>query len=174
VDLSQFWREAVYCRLMARLLAKKNGGLHSESLFIIGFLRNIGSLIISQLMYELAVHIGTESALEALDFASVGAELLQMWRLPAAIYQAVEYQLESEWQGAHHLDAKIIHIAALLCKLPRIDSLTSDIVWREIPLEYRVILNMEKEALFAVFKQAQDAQEEVLDLLVQDSCFVAF
>jgi hypothetical protein len=33
---------------------------------------------------------------------------------------------------------------------------------------------MEKEALFAVFKQAQDAQEEVLDLLVQDSCFVAF
>lgn len=62
----------------------------------------------------------------------------------------------------------------MLCELPRIDSLTSDIVWREIPLEYRVILNMEKEALFAVFKQAQDAQEEVLDLLVQDSSFVAF
>jgi len=174
VDLSQFWQESVYCGLMARLLAKKNGGLHSENLFTIGFLRNIGSLIISQLMHELAVHIGAEQALKALDFASVGAEMLKAWQLPSAIYQAVEYQLLPEWQGAHHLDAKIIHIAALLCELPIVDNLTSDIVWREIPLEYRVILNMEKEVLFSVFKQVQDAREEVFELLVQDSSFIAF
>ena len=174
VDLSQFWKDAVHCGLMARLLAKKNGGLHSENLFTIGFLRNIGSLVISQLMRELAKHIGGEQVLNALDFTSVGADLLRMWQLPAAIYQPIEYQLNPEWWGTYHLDAKMIHIAAILCELPRIDSLTSDIVWREIPLEYRVILNMEKEALFSIFKQVQDAREEVFELLLQDSSFIAF
>lgn len=174
VDLSRFWREAVHCGLMARFLAKKNGGLHSENLFTIGFLRNIGSLVISQLMHELAVHIGTEQAIKALNFSSVGSELLRIWQLPSAIYQPVEYQLKPEWQGTHHIDAKIIHIAALLSELSEIDKLTSDIVWREIPLEYRVILNIEKEVLFSVFKQVQDAREDVFDLLVQDSSFIAF
>ncbi|MDC9729930.1 MAG: HDOD domain-containing protein [Methyloprofundus sp.] len=168
VDLRQFWQDSVDCGLMARLLAKKNGGLHSDNLFAIGFLRNIGSLVISQLMHELAEHIGGEQALSALNFSSVGADLLRVWRLPSAIYQPIEYQLQAEWQGAHHLDAKIIHIAALLCELSGKKDLTSDIVWREIPLEYRAILNMEKEGLFSVFKQEKNDREEVYKLLMRD------
>lgn len=174
VDLTKFWKNSVHCGLLARLLAKKNGGLHSENLFTIGFLRNIGSLVISQLMHELALHIGAEQTLKALNFASVGADLLKTWQLPSAIYQAIEYQLEPGWQGVHHLDAKMIHIAAILCELPRLDTLTSDDVWREIPLEYRAILNMDKEVFFAVFKQVQDDREDVFELLLQDSSFIAF
>ena len=174
VDLSQFWQKSVHCGVMARLLAKKNGGLHSEDLFTIGFLRNIGSLVISQFMYQLAEQIGGDKALKALDFTSVGAALLKLWQLPAAIYQPIEYQLEPEWQGTHHLDAKIIHIAAILCELPKESDLTSDIVWQEIPLEYRGALNMNKEVLFSVFKQAEDDRGEVFELLLQDSSFIAF
>ncbi len=174
IDLSQFWQESVHCGVMARLLAKKNGGLHSENLFTIGFLRNIGSLVISQLMHELAQDIGGDKALKVLDFTSVSAALLRFWQLPAAIYQPIEYQQDPEWQGAHHLDAKMIHIAAILCELPRVSDLTSDIVWQEIPLEYREALNMEKEVLFSVFKQAQNDREEVFELLLKDRSFIVF
>ena len=68
----------------------------------------------------------------------------------------------------------MIHIAAILCELPRVSDLTSDIVWQEIPLEYREALNMEKEVLFSVFKQAQDDREEVFELLLKDRSFIAF
>jgi len=174
LDLSDFWSDCVYCGLMARFLAKRNGGLHSDSLFSIGFLRNMGSLVISQLMHELALHIGAEQALKALDFASVGAELLRLWQLPSAIYQPVEYQLMPEWGGMHHVDAKMIHIAALLCEISADSKVSSEFLWRAIPLEYRAILNMDKETLFAVFKQVRNDRQEVFELLVQDSSFVAF
>jgi len=174
IDLSEFWLESVYCGLMARFLAKKNGGLHSENLFAIGFLRNIGSLVIAELMHELTVYIGGEQVLKAVDFSVVGADLLKKWQLPSAIYQPVEYQLEPEWLGAHHLDAKMIHIAAILCAIPEANDVSSELVWRAIPSEYRAILNMDKEILFAVFLQVQNSKQDVFQLLVQDSSFVAF
>jgi len=154
LDLSDFWSDCVYCS--------------------IGFLRNMGSLVISQLMHELALHIGAEQALKALDFASVGAELLRLWQLPSAIYQPVEYQLVPEWGGMHHVDAKMIHIAALLCEISADSKVSSEFLWRAIPLEYRAILNMDQETLFTVFKQVKNDRQEVFELLVQDSSFVAF
>jgi len=174
LDLSDFWADCVHCGLMARFLAKRNGGLHSNSLFSVGFLRNVGSLVISQLMHELALHIGAEQALKALDFSSVGAELLKLWQLPSAIYQPVEYQLVPEWVGMHHIDAKMIHIAALLCEVSDDSKISSEFLWRAIPLEYRGILNIDKESLLTVFKQVQNDKYEVFELLVQDSSFVAF
>jgi len=174
LDLSDFWADCVHCGLMARFLAKINGGLHSDNLFSIGFLRNMGSLVISQLMHELALHIGAEQGLKTLDFASVGADLLKLWRLPSAIYQPVEYQLVPEWGGMHHIDAKLIHIAALLCDISEDSKVSSEFLWRAIPLEYRAILNIDKETLFTVFKQVKNDKQEVFELLVQDSSFVAF
>ncbi len=122
-NMASFWRHSVYCAVLARAIAARCHVLHSERLFVAGLLHDIGKLVIMHRVPELArealqrAQDGDEELHEVeqevlgCDHAAVGRVLLEQWKLPSVLCEAV---------GCHHniaaaeearLDAAIVHIA---------------------------------------------------------------
>jgi putative nucleotidyltransferase with HDIG domain len=112
VDMDSFWRHSIACGLAARLLAAQRREANVERFFIAGLLHDIGRPII----YTRAPLEGAAALLEAnrtgrllfeveqkmLGFhhGAVGAVLLERWRLPRMLTEAVA------WHHAPHLAAR--------------------------------------------------------------------
>jgi len=171
VDLTDFWRNSVYCGVIARLIAKKNGGIHSENLFVMGCLHNVGSLLISKLMLDVS---NGSPIVSDLTFAAAGADLLKSWGVSEAFYFPIEHQLNPKSVGLHSLDTCILHISVIFSSIADPYVQTESSLWQLIPIEYQSILNMDKSCLFSVLVQAQNDWQQVFELLMLDSSFVDF
>lgn len=104
-DMKNFWRHSLACGLTARLLAVRRRESNPERYFVAGMLHDIGRLVIYQGLpvvaaktlqraraeKQLVVRIEREEL--GFDHAKVGSQLLEFWRLPASLRDAV---------GNHH------------------------------------------------------------------------
>ncbi len=126
MDMERFWRESVYTALVSRIVAKQCNVLDSERLFVHGLLRDLGHLIMYQKIPDLArqslekaraetrliTHV--EQEVIGFDYTQVGAELLRIWDMPAAMQGSVRWHMDPAGTDEHPLDASIVHIASLL------------------------------------------------------------
>jgi len=126
VSMETFWRHSVYAGLLARALAQRINVLHPERLFVAGLLHDIGSLV---LYYErpdvmrdlLLVADGDEEVLyraeqEQLGFshATLAGYLLEKWRLPDELQQAVLWHHEPEQAKLARLEAHLLYLADMM------------------------------------------------------------
>lgn len=126
VNMNDFWRHSVYCGELARMLAKEAAVLHSERLFIAGLLHRIGELVIYVRMPDKVREIllaagGDDRLIPPLEeemigcsYVHVGAELARSWHLPAALGEAIRWQLEPESAGEFRLEAGLLNLAEQL------------------------------------------------------------
>jgi HD-like signal output (HDOD) protein len=127
VNIDTFWRHSISCGIIARMLARRCGVLHTERLFVAGLLHDIGSLLIYNRAPETARNLilaarGNEAILhrtehQALGFghAELGGLLLDQWRLPVPLQAAVRHHHDPAAAGAHgRMEAAIVHIADAL------------------------------------------------------------
>lgn len=126
LDVSAFWRHSVYCGVLAELLARRCGVLHSERLFVAGLLHDIGKLVLCNRMPEAVGRVrervqdrgGSADAIErellGFDHAEVGGTLLAQWNMPAALCDAVRCHHHPNTGAEHGFDACLIHIADAL------------------------------------------------------------
>ena len=126
IDVSTFWRHSVYCAVVARLLAEQQLLGNRESYFLAGLLHDIGSLLISTKLPEMAReallrarHHETsvqqaEHEVLGFDHAAVGAALLGQWRLPDNIITAVAHHHDPDACAEFRQGAAITHIANCL------------------------------------------------------------
>ncbi len=126
LNMAHFWRHSVYCGVVAQLLAAECNVLHKERLFVAGLLHDIGKLIVSHKLPQKARIIQQRcEAEELLDFeveqqvlgfdhAEVGGELLQQWRMPESLADAVRYHHIPESAEQSTMDVCIIHIANVM------------------------------------------------------------
>ncbi|HKK05875.1 MAG TPA: HDOD domain-containing protein [Gammaproteobacteria bacterium] len=126
LSVSDFWRHSVYCGVLAQLLAEHCRVLHSERLFVAGLLHDIGSLILCDRLPERMVDVydhrdkqGVSSRVAerevlGFDHADVGGALLEEWKVPAALRDAVSFHHSPSGAGADGLDACLVHIADAL------------------------------------------------------------
>jgi HD-like signal output (HDOD) protein len=129
MNMDMFWRDSIYCGVIARLLANRCNVLDSERLFVEGLLRDIGHLLMyleipnatrealaeSERNDQLLFHV--ERELIGFDYAQVGAELMRVWKLPPSLIEAIEYHIEPGKAQEYPLESAIVHIAGVFTTL---------------------------------------------------------
>ena len=123
VNMDTFWRHSLYTGLIARSLSKRTDVLHPERLFIAGLLHDIGSLVLYSRRTDVARDLlliaqGDEemlcqAELDTLGFshADLGRLLLDQWRLPEALQEAVGFHHDPGAAQSAQLEAGLVHLA---------------------------------------------------------------
>jgi HD-like signal output (HDOD) protein len=123
VDMRDFWDNSVTCGVVTRNLAQKCGIREVERMFLVGLLHKVGRLVFyasrpvqyrqvlqDQKNGEVAL-VAAEQAIFGFTYAELGAALLRAWRIPAALDEVVEYQLDPLQAPNHAKEAAIVHVA---------------------------------------------------------------
>ncbi len=177
VDMTDFWLQSINCAVIAKALAKENAVLHGERLFLAGLLHKIGTLVLYQKLPDLSSKVlqiaGNDASLVAaveqeiigFTFAEVGSELIKAWQLPDSLAEAIACQLSPDHALKYRLDAQLLHIASIFCTALVYDEQDIIELWRDIPLEYRSVVNIEEQALVALLVQVQEDVAAVFGLL---------
>ncbi len=126
VDMDSFWRHSIACGLAARLLAAQRREANVERFFIAGLLHDIGRPII----YTKAPLEGAAALLEAnrsgtllfeveqkmLGFhhGAVGAVLLERWRLPNMLTEAVAWHHSPRLASRFPIETAVVHTADVI------------------------------------------------------------
>ena len=101
VDMKSFWEHSVACGIAARMIGSYKNIANTERLFVAGLLHDIGRIIIykslpsegrEMLLYARQTDCRLRSAeMEVLGFdhGQIGAKLMQKWKLPVILKQAL-------------------------------------------------------------------------------------
>jgi HD-like signal output (HDOD) protein len=123
VDMRDFWDNSVTCGVVTRSLAQKCGMREAERMFLAGLLHKVGRLVFyasrpvqyRQVLQDKnngeAAIIAAEESVFGFNYAQLGAALLRAWRVPAALDEMVEFQLDPSHAPDHPFDAAILHVA---------------------------------------------------------------
>lgn len=134
IDIETFWRHAVYCGIVSRIIARKSRVLHSERLFVAGLMHDIGRMVIAFKMpnqcrevlryrkeHEVELHVA-EKAVLGFDHALVGAELMKAWSLPESHQLAALHHHCPEQASNFVLEASIVYLANIITELAEVGS----------------------------------------------------
>ncbi len=123
VKPATFWRHSFCTAILAKKIARHCHVLHTERLYVVGLLHDIGSLllyskhpeesekIIRQSSGDEELHYRLEKESLGFTHADIGAELLKQWGLPDTLTDTIRYHHEPCNNEAVALDACIIHLA---------------------------------------------------------------
>lgn len=126
VKPATFWRHSFCTAILAKKIASLCGVLHTERLYVVGLLHDIGSLLLytsypveSEEIIKLAdgdeeVHYRIEKEKLGFTHADIGAELLADWGLPEVLTKTIKHHHEPCTDESVILDACIIHLANAL------------------------------------------------------------
>ena len=126
VNMTQFWRQSIYCGLVARAIASRCNNKNRERLFVAGMLHKIGALVIYKKIPELSreaisrvqfngeVLYKAENDVIGFNYADVGGELIRQWRLPKNIETSIEHHLFPANSNDKSSETAIVHLANLI------------------------------------------------------------
>lgn len=137
-DHQGFWQHSLGVALCAKSLAKATSE-NQEGAFTSGLLHDIGRLVLVTYFpeqYREVVEcrrqhdmdlLEAEHALLGLDHAAVGAALMERWKLPLAIKQAVANHHDPDDVGGSLL-VDLVHVANVMCHALDIGNSDDDVV----------------------------------------------
>ena len=126
MDMRLFWKNSVFCGLVARDLAKRCNLIDSERLFVEGLLRDIGHLVMYEKMPDQSQKailrsqgesqplFQIEREMMGFDFAQVGAFLMEEWNLPLNFQESIRFHTEPGNTKVYPLETGILHIAGII------------------------------------------------------------
>jgi putative nucleotidyltransferase with HDIG domain len=126
IDMESFWRHSIAVGIASRVIATYQVEPNVERFYLMGLLHDIGRLImlnqIPDVMSELVDQCQDQQKLlylqeeEVLGFehGRVGKLLLQEWKLPVQIVEAVSHHHHPLRSRNYFAEASVIHIADLL------------------------------------------------------------
>jgi putative nucleotidyltransferase with HDIG domain len=125
IDMESFWRHSIACGVLARMIASTRNIQNTERLFVAGILHDIGRLIV----YHYTPHYAAEILEKALetgeplrhveeeylggDHSQIGAQLLQIWKLPQSLENAVRHH-HNPADSNNTLEPAIVHTADVM------------------------------------------------------------
>jgi putative nucleotidyltransferase with HDIG domain len=159
VDMKSYWEHSIACGITARMIASYKNIVNTERLFVAGLLHDIGRLV----TYKYLPHQAREMLLLAqrtncllrsaemevlgFDHGQIGAMLMQKWKLPVILEQAVAYH-HQPMLSQRRLEASIVHIADILINALMIGSSGEHFVpplipevWTELGLSTEIFTN---------------------------------
>jgi len=126
VSMESFWRHSVACGVAARTLATRRREANVERFFVAGLLHDIGRPIIYTQAADqarTAVQRCRESGrplfeveheVLGFDHTHVGCALLEQWKLPASLREAVQHHHHPERATRFPVETALIHISDLV------------------------------------------------------------
>ena len=135
IDRKKFWRHSLEVALTSRMIAKETGYKVPEEAFVAGLLHDIGSLVLEASFPEEFARVCklTESGVRMIpieerswgtNHARVGQFLLNQWRLPQVLADAVgnhHVLLKEEPQSTQPALNQIVNLANLISKFRVLD-----------------------------------------------------
>jgi HD-like signal output (HDOD) protein len=127
-DMHNYWKRSIFCGLVAQSIARRQGLIDSERLFVCGLLSGLGHLIMYQSIPEEAQQafhqsqqqcqplVEAERELIGLDYARVGATLMRQWSFPLCLIETTEFHIEPLRAKHHSAETLMVHIAALMAE----------------------------------------------------------
>ncbi len=126
IDMQAFWRHSVYCAVVARVLAARRRETDIERYFVAGLIHDVGSLILYKTVPRLAAEAlvrardtgedlpSAERTVMGCDHADVGAELMNVWRMPPALTEVVAYHHAPERAVEYPREVATVHLADII------------------------------------------------------------
>ncbi len=126
VSMLSYWRHSLACGLCARAIAAHRSSDDGERLFVAGLLHDIGSVVIFsrggrkvkrvRQRCESAKDLlhASERSVFGFDHADVGRELLELWRLPSVLREAVDCHHRPKRASRDPIMAATIHVADVI------------------------------------------------------------
>ncbi len=134
VTMESFWRHSVACGVAARALASRRREVNVERFFVAGLLHDIGRPIMYMQVPEVARAAMTRSretgeplyvvehALLGFDHSHVGHALLDQWKLPPSLREAVAQHHFPERASRFPVETAVVHVADLIVNALRFGS----------------------------------------------------
>jgi HD-like signal output (HDOD) protein len=177
VDMAEYWRYSITTGVIVGDLAKLCNVLHSERLFVMGVLHDIGRLAIylklSQEARDVLLITGGDDTLlpdaenEVLGFThmDVGEALLRKWRLPESIVSVVAYHHRPASAQAYQLETSLLNLATVLAhaningvEWEEVIALVEPLVWKQTGLD--------AEQLGPIMEQMPGKVLEIMDVVL--------
>ena len=128
-DRTRFWKHAIICSQVAKLLGIHFNNRNGDSLFLAGLIHDIGKLVLDQYFHEEFLQILEYVSLTKTTFSKaekkmlgtthcqIAAKLLKQWRFPEEVIIQVLYH-HGPWHDKNHrANSTMIYLANVLTKL---------------------------------------------------------
>ncbi|MCU7814242.1 MAG: HDOD domain-containing protein [Candidatus Thiodiazotropha sp. (ex Lucinoma kastoroae)] len=167
VNMIDYWRHSVTTGVMSQILAKRCNTLHSERLFVMGVLHDVGRLVIYLTLPEKATEIlqitggdnwvlpETEAQILGFTHMDVGAELMRSWDLPDSFVAVTGHHYHPDQTTEHRLEVSLVHIAKAIANGEMVGLSVDEMLWAIDPsawdatgLNAEIVAPMVDEMLF--------------------------
>ncbi|MEW5976632.1 MAG: HDOD domain-containing protein [Acidobacteriota bacterium] len=126
MSMNSFWCHSVACGTAARVIATQRRESNVERFFVAGMLHDIGRLVLCvkmpdtfrsvllQAQVDRALLYKVEMKELGFDHASIGGALLQSWKLPASLEEAVTCHHRPNSSVRYPVESAVIHLADII------------------------------------------------------------
>ncbi|MET0052498.1 MAG: HDOD domain-containing protein [Candidatus Thiodiazotropha sp.] len=150
VSMSDYWQHSVSTGVMAQILARRCNTLHSERLFVMGVLHDVGRLVIYLALPDQSrdiLHITggdnwilPEVEQEILGFThlDVGQALLKSWHLPESFQTVCGYHNAPLKAPGFLLEVSLVHIAKAIANGEMVGLSVDEMIWAIDPAAWSI------------------------------------
>jgi len=177
VDMAEFWRYSLSTGVIAGELASHCRVLHTERLFVMGVLHDIGRLVIYLKLPDasrdiLLVSGGDDTLLpevenDILGFThmAVGEALLYKWKLPTSIATVVAHHHQPFQAKEFALETALIHLASVLANREITQEGLDETCDRVDPFAW-VITGLKPEQIEPILEPVSRKVNEIMDVVL--------
>jgi len=178
IDMKMFWRHSVACGIVARSLAGHKNIQNTERLFVSGLFHDIGRLLLLHQAPELACELlraarrnghtlyQLESERMGFNHALLGGKLLEKWRLPFSLENAVANHHEP-LTSRSPLEPAIVNLADIFTNAIAIGSSGQRLIPKLCPEVWKTI-DLSENVLPLIVKQADCQADEIFRFFYDD------
>ncbi len=126
VDMDSFWQHSIACGVTARIIATMRREPNVERHFVAGILHDVGRLIMyskapekAKIALKQSIDYGeplfkSEKDVLGFDHATLGKQLLQLWKIPTSIVEVVAFHHRPISANAFPVETAIVHVADVI------------------------------------------------------------
>jgi len=156
-DLERCWQEGIRVAALAHALAKESRGLRADEAMLAGLLHNIGKVYLLARSRAQAGGPRLDEAALRPWFPSIGQALIENWKLPDEIAQAVAGQLDTDRQHDGAADLQDLLVVAIQVAAQMSGQASDDAMLAGLPAATALGLN--DSALVRIMLESQTELE---------------
>jgi HD-like signal output (HDOD) protein len=121
-----FWMHSMGCGTLGRAVAEsaEDCELNGDEAFVAGLIHDVGKLIIDDFLDKSQgsreITLAEEVAACGLDHAELAAHIMEIWKIPAPIQEAVLHHHAPQAEAGWHKGAVVVHLADAIANTWRI------------------------------------------------------
>ncbi|MCU7842263.1 MAG: HDOD domain-containing protein [Candidatus Thiodiazotropha sp. (ex Monitilora ramsayi)] len=177
VNMEDFWRQSIMTGVMSQLLAEHTRTLHSERLFVMGMLHDVGRLVINLTQPEKAREVllvtggddwvSAEAENESLGFnhMDVGAALMRAWGMPDGLEMVAGYHHRPAEAPEYRRDVSLVHIAWAVARGELAGFSVEEMMWAIDPTAWEET-GLSAQAVTLFVEEMLTKSTETIDLIL--------